>query len=148
MAKNTNFFNSVCFINENFSKVTVIKLIFVTTLKKSKMEKGKSFPVALFNGVVFTTTGLYRVSDISSEKVAELVRQNSFVSAVGHDAAAQIFSNILEEDVATNRISFEQEVGQLAIALKLNVRPAEGSVLSYKEMQSIGYTFKLIERLE
>jgi hypothetical protein len=47
-----------------------------------------------------------------------------------------------------NRIEFRQQVGQKAIALKLNHRPPEGQILNKQQIEEIGFTLKLIERLE
>ena len=48
-----------------------------------------------------------------------------------------------------NRInaSFD-EVGDLAICFKLNSRPKEGSILSLQDLQEIGFSWKLLERIE
>ncbi len=104
--------------------------------------------VALFNGLVVTTNGLFQVSDITPEEASLLVRECGYISAVGHKAAASILSELLMVRVAMNRIQFYQQVGQKAIALKLNKRPDEGVVLDKEQTQQIGYCLKLIERLE
>lgn len=110
--------------------------------------KQEVLPIGLFNGTVATTNGLYRISDISFSSARELVVNHGFVSAVGHDAAAELMSVRLGVPVPVNRIQFMQQVGQLAIALKLNQRPNEGVILTRAQMESIGYTFKLVERIE
>jgi len=108
----------------------------------------EKYPVALFNGVIITADGEYKVSEISESRAKELVDEYGFISAVGHDATAQIFSKILKQKVHKNRIQYRQAPTQFAIALKLNKRPAEGSVLSVDEMLEIGYRLKLIERVK
>lgn len=112
------------------------------------MQTDKCFAVALYNGVVVTTLGLYRITEISKSEVVQLVGKNGFISAIGHAAVAEIFSEILSTSVPVSRISFVQEVGQMAIALKLNLRPEEGKILSRQEVEVVGYTFRLIERIE
>jgi len=107
-----------------------------------------SLPIGIFNGTVVTTDGLYRVQQISLEAARVLVSNQAITSAVGHQAAAHLISEILGVFVAENRIQFFQQPGQLAIAIKLNIRPPEGAVLSKEEMLTIGYTLSLIERLE
>jgi hypothetical protein len=111
-------------------------------MKRSKL------PVALFNGTVVTTNGLYAVKDIDLESAKRLVKKQGFISAVGHEATAEILTEILEVDVPMNRIQFYQEVGQKAIVFKLNIRPAEGCILNREEIEKIGYTLKIMERLE
>lgn len=104
--------------------------------------------IGLFNGAVMTNNGLFRLSDISVAKASKLVKEHGYVSAVGHQAAAEVLSDLLEVDVPRNRIQFTQEVGQLVIVLKLNQRPAEGKVLDRNQMEQIGYSLKLLERIE
>ncbi|WP_058486998.1 YddF family protein [Defluviitalea phaphyphila] len=104
--------------------------------------------IALFNGTVVTTNGLYRISDIDVENVKKLIDENGFISAIGHQSTAEIISDLLKINVSMNRIQFKQEVGQKAIAFKLNQRPPEGVILSRDEIEKIGYSFRLIERLE
>ena len=129
----------------NFFRKQIIAITF--ELKFTVMEQ-RALPIGLFNGTVATTNGLYRISDISFASARELVERHGFVSAVGHDAAAELMSVRLGVPVPMNRIQFKQQVGQLAIALKLNQRPNEGVILTRAQMESIGYTFKLVERIE
>ncbi|MFA9424528.1 MAG: YddF family protein [Sedimentibacter sp.] len=111
------------------------------------MEEVK-LPVALFNGTVVTTNGMYSIKNIDVETAKKYIKQNGFISAIGHEATAEILSSILEADIHMNRIQFHQEVGQIAIAFKLNERPPEGDVLNKAEVERIGYSLKIMERLE
>lgn len=106
-----------------------------------------NLPIALFNGMVCTSNGLYRISDLTGAEARELVGRYGYVSAVGHEASAQVLSDILGAPVEMNRIQYVQAVGQKAIALVLEIRPAEGEVLSAAEMRAIGFCLKLMERL-
>lgn len=110
--------------------------------------KSKKLPVGLFNGTVVTTNGLYRIEDIGIEQAKRYIWQNDFISAIGHEATAEIMSELLEIDIPMNRIQFQQKVGQMAIVFKLNKRPPEGEVLDRKEIEEIGYSLKMMERLE
>ena len=110
--------------------------------------KSKDLPVGLFNGTVATTNGLYRIKDIKLETAKNYIKQNGFISAIGHEATAEIMSDLFEIKIPMNRIQFQQEVGQWAIVFKLNQRPPEGEVLERKELERIGYSFKIMERLE
>lgn len=112
------------------------------------MNENTNLPIALFNGTVATTNGLYSIKDIDVDTAKMYVKQNGFISAIGHEATAKIMSRLLEQDIPMNRIQFHQEVGQKAIAFKLNKRPDEGIVLNKEEVESIGYSLKIMERLE
>jgi hypothetical protein len=108
----------------------------------------KRLPIGLFNGTVATTNGLYSIKDIDIETAKKYIKEYGFISAIGHEATAQIMSDLLEVDIKMNRIQFEQQVGQLAIAFKLNERPPEGEILNREEVEQVGYSFKIMERLE
>lgn len=110
--------------------------------------KGENLPVGLFNGTVATTNGLYRISDIDLNCAKEFLKQNGYISAIGHDATAEIMSELLGYHIPMNRIQFQQEVGQIAIVFKLNKRPPEGEILNRKQVEEIGYKLKIMERLE
>jgi len=107
----------------------------------------EKLPIALFNGTIATTNGTYTIKDIDLESARNLIKDHGFVSAIGHQATADILSDILQLKVPRNRIEFRQKVGQLAIVLKLNERPPEGQILDREQMDNIGYNLKLMERL-
>ncbi|KJF27663.1 hypothetical protein TZ02_07175 [Clostridium aceticum] len=111
------------------------------------MTESKKLPIALFNGTVATTNGLYKVSDISIDEAKALIKEYGHISAIGHEATAELMSEILGVKIEMNRIQFQQQVGQKAVILKLNIRPAEGIILTREEVEEVGYTFKLMERL-
>lgn len=110
--------------------------------------EGADLPVVLFNGPVCTTAGLYRVTDIDVAEARQLIQTHGYMSAVGHHASAEVLSSILQVDVPMNRIEYRQKIGQKAIALKLNVRPPEGRILTVAEMFQIGFGLQLLERLD
>ncbi|WP_051280391.1 YddF family protein [Anaerovorax odorimutans] len=107
-----------------------------------------NLPIGLFNGTVATTNGLYRIKDIDSETAKKYIKKNGFISAIGHKATAEIMSELLEDNILMNRIEFFQQIGQIAIVFKLNERPPEGEILDRKEIERIGYSLKIMERLE
>lgn len=108
----------------------------------------KKLPVGLFNGTVATTNGLYRIKDIDIKTAKTYIDEKGFVSAIGHAATAEIMSELFGVDIPMNRIQFHQQVGQIAIVFKLNERPPEGVLLNRAELQRVGYSFKIMERLE
>ncbi|OOM81864.1 hypothetical protein CLPUN_07260 [Clostridium puniceum] len=104
--------------------------------------------VGIFNGTIATTNGLYRVSDITIDEAKKLMSKNGFISAIGHNSTAEAISDSFNMNIPMSRIDFKQQIGQKAIVFKLNRRPPEGSILSRTEIDEIGYSFKLMERLE
>ncbi len=111
------------------------------------MNEEINLPVALFNGTVATTNGIYSIEDIDVETARAYVKKYGFISAIGHEATAEIMSFLLDEKITMNRIQFHQEVGQIAIVFKLNERPEEGAVLNKAQVEKIGYSLKLMKRV-
>ena len=107
-----------------------------------------NLPVAVFNGTIATTNGLYRVSDIDIESAKKLVNKYGVISAIGHEATSELMTDLLGVDIPFNRIQFKQEKSQIAIVFKLKERQAEGVVLNVEEIRNIGFSLKLMERLE
>lgn len=103
----------------------------------------------VFNTTIVVNNGTYKLSDISVEKAREILADNNFVSAIGHESTANIISTVLGIEVPMNRVnaSFDN-VGDLAVCFKLNSRPKEGSILSYEDLVEIGFSWKLLERIE
>ena len=104
----------------------------------------------IFNTTIITNDGSYKLSSISLEEAKEIITSNpSFISAIGHDSTANIISSVLGVTVPMNRInaSFDN-IGDKALCFKLNSRPKEGSILSLEDLQEIGFSWKLLERIE
>lgn len=67
-------------------------------------------------------------------------------SAIGHEATAQILSEVLGEPIPFNRIAFTQAPGQTALVFKLKGRAQEGVILTREQIDEIGYEFFLLIR--
>jgi hypothetical protein len=67
-------------------------------------------------------------------------------SHVGHQATADTMTKVLGVEIPMDRTPLAQEVGQEALALKLNIRLEEGQVLSEEELEEVGYQFVLMTR--
>jgi len=107
-----------------------------------------TYPVAILNGAIITADGEYSCQTISVNEARELIQSApQIISAVGHQATAELLTDLLEKDIAFNRINFYQQAGQKALIFKLNSRPPEGIVLSRDEIETFGYHFQLLSRL-
>lgn len=105
--------------------------------------------IALFNFSVFTPLeGTIRQRKIQVADARALVAEHGFVSAIGHEATAQVASELLGIDCPVNRVQFEQAVGQSALVIRLRVRQPEGAILSREQLDAIGYDLLLMERLD
>lgn len=104
----------------------------------------------IFNTTIIVNDGTYKMSTISLEEAKNIIASNpEFISAIGHSSTAQIISSVLGTEIPENRInaSFDN-VGDKALCFKLNSRPKEGSILSLEDLQEIGFSWKLLERVE
>jgi phosphoribosylanthranilate isomerase len=104
-------------------------------------------PIAILNGAIITADGEYSCRTISLEEAKKMIQfAPEIISAVGHQATAEIITDLLETEIVLNRINFHQEAGQQALVFKLNSRPPEGMILSRDEIKAFGYQFQLLVR--
>lgn len=106
--------------------------------------------LVLLNTTIATTDGTFRISELSLDEARKLAQANigNFENGIGHKATAQILGNLLGIDIEAERVEVAQVVGQKAIVLKMKGRVPEGKILSEAEMEEIGYSLKLMEKLE
>ena len=106
--------------------------------------------LVLLNTTIATTNGTFRITDLSLENARELAQANigNFENGIGHKATADTLGKLLGIEINADRVAVVQEKGQLAIVLKLNGRVQEGQILSQEEMEKMGYSLKLMEKLD
>lgn len=103
--------------------------------------------VVLLNTAIVTTTGTFKVEEISLEDARKIVNgADEFTSAIGHQSTADVLTTLLETTVEMNRMTFTQE-DELALIFKLKSRAPEGVILSKEEIEKIGYSFMTMEKL-
>ena len=102
--------------------------------------------IGILNTSILTCEGEYKLERISLEEARDLIKNNEFVSAIGHKSTAEILTMLLGEKIEENRINFIQEVGQKCLVFKLLGRPEEGKILTQQEIEEIGYKFQLLTR--
>ena len=103
--------------------------------------------LALLNTSIVTTTGTFKLEDISLDTARKLVVENEILSAIGHKSTADILTTLLKKEIPANRIEYAQNVNEKALVFKLNGRPEEGKILTSDEIQEIGYKFQLLTKL-
>lgn len=103
--------------------------------------------ITILNTSILTTTGTFRLDDITLDEAKNLVHNNEILSAVGHKSTADILTTLLEKEIPANRIEYAQNVNEKALVFKLNGRPEEGKILTADEIQEIGYKFQLLTKL-
>ena len=80
----------------------------------------------------------------SIEEVRQLLSRG-FVSAVGHQATADLLTSLLQVPVQFNRIAVKAAPGDVLVHFVLRERIPEGKVLTLEELQSLPFDFAISE---
>ena len=104
--------------------------------------------ITLLNTSILTNYGTYEYAPIELEEAQELLQENEFESAIGHQSTAEILSELLQIKVEVNRTEYRQSVDDIALIFKLRSRPPEGKILTSEEIEEIGYDFGILRRLK
>ncbi len=99
----------------------------------------------LINAPILTAYGDYSFTKISAHEATGILKKG-FVSAIGHQATADILTRILGIDVPMNRASIEMDCGDIAVVFRLLQRLPEGTVLNQKELEKLPYEMGLLYR--
>ena len=106
----------------------------------------------LFNASILTSYGTYHFELLTFNEARNIVHKykkenKEIISAVGHQATAEIMSEILEFPVEKKRLNFSQEIDEAALIFKLKRRAEEGVILTRAEIKEIGYEFGLLTKI-
>jgi len=89
---------------------------------------------------------LIKAKEISVEEARELLKNNDFVSAVGHEATAKALTSIFGVEIPFNRIQIQLTAGDKLLSIILKKRLEEGKILkTIEELNQIGYSIWLFE---
>nr|DAW77590.1 MAG TPA: hypothetical protein [Caudoviricetes sp.] len=102
----------------------------------------------VLNTTIIPNNGTFVMEDIGLIAVQQLLNEYAFTSAIGHDSTSAIISELVEIEVPTNRATITLDKGDLAIYFKLDKRPPEGEILSKQQIQELGFSWKLIKRID
>jgi hypothetical protein len=83
----------------------------------------------------------------SIEEVRQLLSRG-FISAVGHQATADLLTSLLQVPVQFNRIAVKAAPGDVLIHFVLKERIPEGKILSLEELRQLQFDFAITEVLE
>jgi hypothetical protein len=86
-----------------------------------------------------------RLKKISKDQAVEILKNNKFVSAVGHQATADVLTEILGIKIEMNRIAVKMDKGDVGIHFFLKQRLPEGAVLGKDELDKLSYDLILSE---
>ncbi|MCS7131984.1 MAG: YddF family protein [Hadesarchaea archaeon] len=104
--------------------------------------------IYLLNAPIITSYGryLYRPCDVSEARA--LLANSAYVSAVGHEATAQIMSALLGYPVPVNRIAVRMEKGDVAVVFRILTRLPEGKILTVEELKNTPFEIGFLTREE
>lgn len=89
---------------------------------------------------------LIKAKEIKIEEARELVKKEPFTSAIGHQATAELLTNVLGVNVPMNRIAIRVTHGDKILAFMLKQRLPEGVVITkIEDLEKIGYELWLFE---
>ena len=108
--------------------------------------------IVFLNTSILTVHGKFEyrpttVADCQKLLTDSIGNGNEILSAIGHESTANIMSDLLVYRVEMNRIVYKQEKDDTCIVFKMRGRPPEGKILSFEEIEKIGYDFGILEMI-
>lgn len=102
----------------------------------------------IINSPVLTGYGLWELTGPLVSDDARALLARGFVSAIGHEASAEVLSQILNITIPVNRIHIRMQTGDEALILRLLQRLPEGKVLDEIELKTLDFELGLLKRLQ
>ena len=102
----------------------------------------------LLNSSVLTSFGEWKYEILSVDSARKLASQGSWISAIGHAAAAESLSQLLGIHVELQRIEIEMQVGDRAIVLRFSSRLKHSTDLSIEQAGQLSWQLGLLTRTE
>jgi hypothetical protein len=101
----------------------------------------------LLNSPVLPDFGHYQFEGPISMARAQNMASGGFVSAIGHEGAASLMSQLLDQSVQMCRKRIRLFPGDRALVLRLGQRLPEGRVLSYQELSQMPFELGILKCL-
>jgi len=102
----------------------------------------------LLNSPILPEFGRYEFTGPITVATARLIVADGYISAIGHEGAALLLSQVLGQPVAFNRQQITLLPGDKALVLRLRQRLPEGRILSFDEISSTAYDLGILSRRE
>ena len=89
-----------------------------------------------------------KIKRIDVNQARQLINQNQFTSAIGHESTAKLLSMLLDIDIPINRIQIQMTSGDIGLHFALKKRLNESQVIeNIQELEEIGYDLLISEVL-
>jgi hypothetical protein len=95
----------------------------------------------ILNTSILTDYGVFDFSKISLDEAKAFVSDGIFESAVGHQATAEVMTDLLGIKIPNTRMPIKMASGDKALVFKLTERLPEGKILTKEEL--LGLKFEL-----
>lgn len=102
--------------------------------------------VYVLNSPVLTNYGSWTFDGPISVEQGKLLLRSGFVSAIGHEGAADFLSAVLGLPIPINRIRIDMQPGDCALVIRILDRMPEGKVLTREDMNRIPYELGILTR--
>lgn len=101
----------------------------------------------LLNTPILTNYGNYCFSGPLTVEQAQALLKQPFVSAIGHGDTAALLSQLLEQNIPTNRVAITMKAGDQALVFRLLQRIPEGVILNQQQLSQLPYELGLLDKL-
>lgn len=103
--------------------------------------------VVFLNAPILTAEGTWSYKKTTLDFIKMFIKNERprIISAIGHEATAEILSDLLKRVIPYNRINYEQKKDDMVFVFKLKSRPPEGKILTRSQAEKIGYEFYTIQ---
>jgi hypothetical protein len=119
----------------------------VTANSASGAQTNSRSQLLLLNAPLATTDGCFVVRTVSIGLARRIARTREIISAIGHEATALVATRDLLVPCPVRRVAVEQRAGQFALVFSLAQRLAATRELDVKEIDEVGYRWRLFWRI-
>jgi len=90
---------------------------------------------------------VFKCDKVDLKTAREFVKDDDFISAVGHESTAKLLSELLGVEIKPNRIFVDMKVGDTALTIQFLERIQEGRILSKEELEEMYRNGKIVFRI-
>lgn len=98
----------------------------------------------ILNTPILTNYGVFNFGQITVEEAKLFVSDGEFISAVGHQATADVMTGLLGVEILNTRTPIKMESGDQALVFRLTERLPEGKILTEPELVALKFELGLL----